>query len=120
MVLSLIIAAVLVTSGVSMCRLAVKLRQGRIPPNDIIGVRTKKAFASTDTWFDTQKAAAVPLGCMGVSYVDTGVIFIIQGIFSDVISILIPSCIVLVQSVVGITWIYYSSKELTRDNRVRD
>lgn len=48
----------------------------------------------------------MPLFCLAVAYADSGLLFILQGIYHETISALIPIVVFSVQSLVGIIWIY--------------
>ena len=48
----------------------------------------------------------MPLFCLAVAYADSGLLFILQGIYHETISALIPVAVFSVHSLVGIIWIY--------------
>ena len=48
----------------------------------------------------------MPLFCLAVAYADSGLLFILQGIYHETISALIPVAVFSVHSLVGIMWIY--------------
>ena len=74
------------------------------------GIRTKAALESESSWYQVQRAGSVPLICLAVAYVDSGLLFIIQGIYHEAISPLIPVGVFSAQSLVGIIWIYMASR----------
>ena len=86
--------------------LARAMRNGKLPPNMWAGIRTKAASESESSWYQVQRAGSVPLFCLAVAYADSGLLFILQGIYHETISALIPVAVFSVQSLVGIIWIY--------------
>ena len=69
----------------------------------------KAASESESSWYQVQRAGSVPLICLAVAYADSGLLFILQGIYHEVISPLIPVVVFSAQSLVGIIWIYKAS-----------
>ena len=86
--------------------LARAMRNDKLPPNMWAGIRTKAASESESSWYQVQRAGSVPLFCLAVAYADSGLLFILQGIYHETISALIPIVVFSVQSLVGIIWIY--------------
>ena len=86
--------------------LARAMRNDKLPPNMWAGIRTKAASESELSWYQVQRAGSVPLFCLAVAYADSGLLFILQGIYHETISALIPVAVFSVQSLVGIIWIY--------------
>ena len=91
--------------------LARAMRNGKLPPNTWAGIRTKAASESESSWYQVQRAGSVPLICLAIAYLDSGLLFILQGIYHETISILIPLIVFSVQSLVGIIWIYKVSRD---------
>ena len=75
------------------------------------GIRTKAASESEASWYQVQRAGSVPVICLAVAYADSGLLFILQGIYHETISALIPVAVFSVQSLVGIIWIYMASRD---------
>lgn len=86
--------------------LARAMRNDKLPPNMWAGIRTKTASESESSWYQVQRAGSVPLFCLAVAYADSGLLFILQGIYHETISALIPIVVFSVQSLVEIIWIY--------------
>lgn len=88
--------------------LARAMRNDKLPPNMWVGIRTKTASESESesSWYQVQRAGSVPLFCLAVAYADSALLFILQGIYHETISALIPIVVFSVQSLVGIIWIY--------------
>ena len=84
--------------------LARAMRNDKLPPNMWAGIRTKVASESESSWYQVQRAGSVPLMCLAVAYADSGFLFILQGIYHEILSILIPVIVFSVQSLVGIIW----------------
>ena len=78
--------------------LARAMRNDKLPPN--------MWAESESSWYQVQRAGSVPLFCLAVAYADSGLLFILQGIYHETISALIPIVVFSVQSLVGIIWIY--------------
>ena len=106
--------------------LARAMRNDKLPPNMWEGIRTKAASESESSWYQVQRAGSVPLFCLAVAYADSGLLFILQGIYHETISALIPVAVFSVQSLVGIIWIYKagynseSSQEQSRKSRTSE
>ena len=103
--------------------LARAMRNGKLPPNMWAGIRTKAASESESSWYQVQRAGSVPLFCLAVAYVDSGLLFILQGIYHETISALIPVAVFSVQSLVGIIWIYkegYNSESSQEQSRTSE
>ena len=62
---------------------------------DSIGVGVVLVSGSTSRFF-----------CLAVAYADSGLLFILQGIYHETISAPVPIVVFSVQSLVGIIWIY--------------
>lgn len=86
--------------------LARAMRNDKLLPNMWAGIRTTAASESESSWYQVQRAGSLPLFCLAVAYADSGLLFILQGIYHETISALIPVAVFSVQSLVGIIWIY--------------
>lgn len=86
--------------------LARAMRNDKLPPNMWAGIRTKAVSESESSWYQVQRAGSVPLFCLAVAYADSGLLFILQGIYHETIYALIPVAVFSVHSPVGIMWIY--------------
>ena len=91
--------------------LARAMRNDKLPPNMWAGIRTKVASESESSWYRVQRAGSVPVICLAVAYVHSGLLFIVQGIYHEAISLLIPVIVFSAQSLVGIIWIYMVSRD---------
>lgn len=87
------------------------MRVDKIPPNSWLGIRTKTAHSSESAWYLVQRAGATPLIGLAIAYANSSILFILQGIYYQTISELIPISVFTLQSVIGIVWIYRSSKK---------
>lgn len=99
------------------------MRHDKLPPNVWAGIRTKAASESEASWYQVQRAGSVPLFCLVVAYVDSGLLFILQGIYHETISVLVPVVVFSVQSLVGIIWIYkagYNSESSQNKSRTSE
>ncbi len=91
--------------------LARAMRNDKLPPNAWVGIRTKAASESESSWYQIQRAGSVPVICVAVAYVDSGLLFILQGIYHEAISVLIPVIVFSAQSLVGTIWMYMVSRD---------
>ena len=89
-------------SALCLAGLARAMRNDKLPPNMWAGIRTKAALESESSWYQVQRAGSVPVICLATAYADSGLLFILQGIYHETISILIPVIVFSVQSLVGI------------------
>lgn len=100
-------------SAFCLAGLARAMRNDKLPPNMWAGIRTKAALESESSWYQVQLAGSVPVICLATAYADSGLLFILQGIYHETISILIPIIVfsvqISVQSLVGIIWMYKTS-----------
>ena len=96
-------------SAFCLAGLARAMRNDKLPPNMWAGIRTKAALESESSWYRVQRAGSVPVICLAIAYADSGLLFILQGIYHETISILIPIIVFSVQSLVGIIWMYKAS-----------
>jgi len=90
-------------SAFCLAGLARAMRNDKLPPNMWAGIRTKAALESESSWYRVQRAGSA------TAYADSGLLFILQGIYHETISILIPVIVFSVQSLVGIIWMYKAS-----------
>ena len=93
-------------SAFCLAGLARAMRNDKLPPNMWAGIRTKAALESESSWYQVQRAGSVPVICLATAYADSGLLFILQGIYHETISALIPVAVFSVHSLVGIMWIY--------------
>ena len=96
-------------SAFCLAGLARAMRNDKLPPNMWAGIRTKAALESESSWYRVQRAGSVPVICLATAYADSGLLFILQGIYHETISVLIPVIVFSVQSLVGIIWMYKAS-----------
>ena len=96
-------------SAFCLAGLARAMRNDKLPPNMWAGIRTKAALESESSWYRVQRAGSVPVICLAIAYADSGLLFILQGIYHETISILIPIIVFSIQSLVGIIWMYKAS-----------
>ena len=96
-------------SAFCLAGLARAMRNDKLPPNAWAGIKTKAASESESSWYQVQRAGSVPVICLAIAYADSGLLFILQGIYHETISVLIPVIVFSVQSLVGIIWMYKAS-----------
>ena len=96
-------------SAFCLAGLARAMRNDKLPPNMWAGIRTRAALESESSWYRVQRAGSVPVICLATAYADSGLLFILQGIYHETLSVLIPVIVFSVQSLVGIIWMYKTS-----------
>ena len=96
-------------SAFCLAGLARAMRNDKLPPNMWAGIRTRAALESESSWYQVQRAGSVPVIYLATAYADSGLLFILQGIYHETISVLIPVIVFSVQSLVGIIWMYKTS-----------
>ena len=88
-------------------------------PNSWAGVRYEIALRSEENWYTMQARCAAATVGLGVVLLDSAVLFAIQAVLHDTISILIPMAIMLIQTVAGIAFLHVQARrcaaELTQN-----
>lgn len=108
-IISFGLGLLILVAAIVLMALARAMRNDKLPPNMWAGIRTKAALESESSWYQVQRAGSVPVICLAIAYADSGLLFILQGIYYETISILIPVIVFSVQSLVGIIWMYKAS-----------
>ena len=108
-IISFGLGLLILVAAIVLMALAQAMRKGKLPPNSWAGIRTKAALESESSWYQVQRAGSVPVICLAIAYADSGLLFILQGIYHETISILIPIIVFSIQSLVGIIWMYKAS-----------
>ena len=108
--LSVVMSLILIVTGIVLVVLGRRMAQHRLPPNSWAGVRYEIAQRSEKNWYTMQARCAVATIGLGVVFIDSAVLFVIQAALHETISILIPMAIMLVQTVAGIAFLHVQAR----------
>ena len=107
---SVLMSMVLGVAGVGLVVLGRRMSQRRLPPNSWAGVRYEIALRSEENWYTMQaRCAAATIG-VGVVLLDSAVLFAIQAVLPERISILVPMAIMLIQTAAGIAFLHVQAR----------
>ncbi len=111
MIGAFILASTLLVGSVVAILIGAKMRRREISPNPFVGVRTRKAFQSRDDWYAIQSACAPFVILLGFIFLDSAILFLVQGILHEVIPILVPGVIMSVQVAIGIALVHRAASK---------
>ena len=115
---SVLISLILSVTGILLVMLGRRMAKRRLPPSSWAGVRYEIALRSEENWYTMQARCAAATVGLGVVLLDSAVLFAIQAVLHDTISILAPMAIMLIQTVAGIAFVHIQARrcaaELTR------
>ena len=115
---SVFMSLILSVTGILLVVLGRRMAKRRLPPNSWAGVRYEIALRSEENWYTMQARCAAATVGLGVVLLDSAVLFAIQAVLPETISILIPMAIMLIQTVAGIAFVHVQARrcaaELTR------
>ena len=109
-VFSLLMSLILCSAGVVLVVLGRRMAQHRLPPNSWAGVRYEIAQRSEKNWYTMQARCAVATMGLGVVFIDSALLFVIQAAMPETISILIPMAIMLIQTAAGIAFVHVQAR----------
>ena len=107
---SLLMSLVLSVTGILLVVLGRRMAQRRLPPNSWAGVRYEIALRSEENWYTMQARCAAATVGLGVVLLDSAVLFAIQAVLPETISILIPMAIMLIQTIAGIAFVHVQAR----------
>ena len=108
--LSVVMSLILSVTGIVLVVLGRRMAQHRLPPNSWAGVRYEIALRSEENWYTMQARCAVATVGLGVVFIDSAVLFVIQAVLPEAISILVPLVIMLIQTVAGIAFLHVQAR----------
>ena len=108
--LSIVMSLILSVTGIVLVVLGRRMAQHRLPPNSWAGVRYEIALRSEENWYTMQARCAVATVGLGVVFIDSAVLFVIQAVLPEAISILVPLVIMLIQTVAGIAFLHVQAR----------
>ena len=115
---SVLMSLILSVTGILLVVLGRRMSRRRLPPNSWAGVRYEIALRSEENWYTMQARCAAATVGLGVVLLDSAVLFAVQAVLPEMISILVPMAIMLIQTVAGIAFLHVQARrcaaELTR------
>ena len=107
---SVFMSLILSVTGILLVVLGRRMVQRRLPPNSWAGVRDEIALRSEENWYTMQARCAAATMGLGVVLLDSAVLFAIQAVLRDTISILVPMAIMLIQTAAGIAFLHVQAR----------
>ena len=107
---SVLMSLILSVTGILLVVLGRRMAQRRLPPNSWAGVRYEIALRSEENWYTLQARCAAATVGLGVVFIDSAVLFVIQAALHETISILIPMAIMLIQTVAGFAFVHVQAR----------
>ena len=107
---SLLMSLTLSVTGILLVVLGRRMAQRRLAPNSWAGVRYEIALRSEENWYTMQARCAAATVGLSVVLLDSAVLFAIQAVLPETISILIPMAIMLIQTVAGIAFVHVQAR----------
>jgi len=100
---SVLMSMVLGVAGVGLVVLGRRMSQRRLPPNSWAGVRYEIALRSEENWYETQARCATATAGLGVVFIDSALLFVIQ-------AVLHPMAITLIQTAAGMAILHVQAR----------
>ena len=107
---SLLMSLILSVTGILLVVLGRRMARRRLAPNSWAGVRYEIALRSEENWYTMQARCAVATVGLGVVFIDSALLFVIQAALHEIISILIPLVIMLIQTAAGIAFLHVQAR----------
>ena len=107
---SVLMSLILSVTGILLVVLGRRMAQRRLPPNSWAGVRHEIALRSEENWYTMQARCAVATVGLGMVFIDSALLFVIQAALHETISILIPLVIMLIQTAAGIAFLHVQAR----------
>ena len=107
---SVLMSLILSVTGILLVVLGRRMAQRRLPPNSWAGVRYEIALRSEENWYTMQARCAVATVGLGMVFIDSALLFVIQAALHETISILIPLAIMLIQTAAGIAFLHVQAR----------
>ena len=98
---SVLMSLILSVTGILLVVLGRRMAQRRLPPNSWAGVRYEIALRSEENWYTMQARCAAATMGLGVVFIDSALLFVIQAVLHERVSILVPMAIMLIQTAAG-------------------
>ena len=107
---SLLMSLILSVTGILLVVLGRRMAKRRLPPSSWAGVRYEIALRSEENWYTMQARCAVATIGLGVVFIDSALLFVIQAVLHETVSILVPMAITLIQMVAGIAFLHVQAR----------
>ena len=107
---SLLMSLILSVTGILLVVLGRRMARRRLAPNSWAGVRYEIALRSEENWYTMQARCAAATVGLGVVLLDSAVLFAIQAVLHDTISILVPMATMLIQTAAGIAFLHVQAR----------
>ena len=107
---SLLMSLILSVTGILLVVLGRRMAQHRLPPSSWAGVRYGIALRSEENWYTMQARCAAATTGLGVVFIDSALLFVIQAVLHETVSILVPMAITLIQMVAGIAFLHVQAR----------
>jgi len=108
--LSVLMSLILGVTGVGLVVLGRRMSQRKLLPNSWAGVRYEIAQRSEKNWYEMQAQCAVATIGLGVVFIDSALLFVIQAVLHETVSILIPMAITLIQTAAGMAILHVQAR----------
>ena len=108
--LSVVMSLILSVTGIVLVVLGRRMAQRRLPPSSWAGVRYEIALRSEENWYTMQARCAAATVGLGVVLLDSAVLFAVQAVLPETISILVPMIVMLIQTVAGIAFLHVQAR----------
>ena len=108
--ISILMSLVLGVTGIVLVVLGRRMAQHRLPPNSWAGVRDEIALRSEKNWYTMQARCAAATMGLGVVFIDSALLFVIQAVLHETVSILIPMAITLIQTAAGMAILHVQAR----------
>ena len=109
-VFSMLMSLTLSVAGILLVVLGRRMAQRRLLLSSWAGVRYEIALRSEENWYTMQARCAAATMGLGVVLLDSAVLFAIQAVLPERISILVPMAIMLIQTVAGIAFLHVQAR----------
>ena len=109
-VFSVLMSLLLCSAGIVLVVLGRRMAQHRLPPNSWAGVRYEIAQRSEKNWYTMQAQCAVATIGLGVVFIDSALLFVIQAVLHETVSILVPMAIMLIQTAAGGAFLHVQAR----------
>ena len=107
---SLLMSLILSVTGILLVVLGRRMARRRLAPNSWAGVRYEIALRSEENWYTMQAQCAVATIGLGVVFIDSALLFVIQAVLHETVSILIPMAITLIQTAAGMAILHVQAR----------
>ena len=107
---SVLMSLILSVTGILLVVLGRRMAKRRLPPNSWAGVRDEIALRSEKNWYTMQARCAAATMGLGVVFIDSALLFVIQAVLHETVSILVPMAIMLIQTAAGGAFLHVQAR----------